>query len=35
MSWFEMRRHHAAMRLLPEEEALALVTGRLGGRAAE
>ena len=30
MSWFEMRRHYEAMRVMPEAEALALVTARLG-----
>ena len=32
MSWFEMRRYYATMRVLPEAEALALVTGRLAAR---
>ena len=30
MSWFEMRRNFELMRVMPEEEALALVTARLG-----
>ena len=30
MSWFEMRRNFELMRVMPEAEALALVTARLG-----
>lgn len=32
MSWFEMRRHRATLRLMPEPEALALATSRFAAR---